>query len=594
MRGRAVWLWVAAALVITLLAPAGVVAVPGGDEPLASAGGGTVAVGYQGVLSDRLGQPLTGLFPMQFALYSARTSGSRLWESGPLEVAAAQGTFEVTLNVAQSLLDGRSLWLAVYVDGETLTPRQEILAVPYAAGLLPNVSVRGASGDILAATHSGVGSALWGSSPRGTGVYGTSDSGRAVFGENVGATQGQGYGGYFTSTSGVGVYGESSAEATASAAAATGVRGYSLNGHGMYGETASAARAGVAGASANGYGVRGESTNGVALAGLSANGLALRAQAVSGVGAEVHSEEGQGLLASSGGQDATDHAAEFRAVAGHALRAESGANAAVWAESGSVTGVPDFSGRGALVGRGEALGVYGASATGSGVEGASVNGVAVRGTSAKNYAGYFVSSGERALYAASLDGRHYDAYFGGELGIEVAGSAHIHEDVVVDGDVWIAGTLQVAGGRSGYSLTVARNLGTEELRRGELVEVVGMDPAEPGQPVVPGVRRTQGAASLAVLGVVDCAYDPVQGFLSDDETPIPVGGYVGIVTQGAYRTVRAETLEGAIAPGDLLASGALPGHVMRAGAPQVGTVVGKALESLTTRTGTIAVFVTLE
>jgi hypothetical protein len=50
---------------------------------------------------------------------------------------------------------------------------------------------------------------------------------------------------------------------------------------------------------------------------------------------------------------------------------------------------------------------------------------------------------------------------------------------------------------------------------------------------------------------------------------------------------------GAISPGDLLVTSSTPGHAMRDDNPKVGTVLGKALEPLTSSTGVIKVLVSL-
>lgn len=70
-----------------------------------------------------------------------------------------------------------------------------------------------------------------------------------------------------------------------------------------------------------------------------------------------------------------------------------------------------------------------------------------------------------------------------------------------------------------------------------------------------------------------------------DEVPVAV---VGIVP------VKASAENGPIAPGDLLVSSSLPGHVMRDTKPQAGTIVGKALGALNAKTGVIRILVTLQ
>ncbi len=58
--------------------------------------------------------------------------------------------------------------------------------------------------------------------------------------------------------------------------------------------------------------------------------------------------------------------------------------------------------------------------------------------------------------------------------------------------------------------------------------------------------------------------------------------------------VKADAKYGAIKRGDLLTTSATPGHAMLASDPKLGTIVGKALESLESGTGEIKVMVTLQ
>jgi hypothetical protein len=70
-----------------------------------------------------------------------------------------------------------------------------------------------------------------------------------------------------------------------------------------------------------------------------------------------------------------------------------------------------------------------------------------------------------------------------------------------------------------------------------------------------------------------------------NEVPLAV---VGIVP------CKVSAENGAIRPGDLLVTSSTPGHAMRDEDPRTGTVVGKALESLASGTGSIKVLVTLQ
>jgi hypothetical protein len=77
---------------------------------------------------------------------------------------------------------------------------------------------------------------------------------------------------------------------------------------------------------------------------------------------------------------------------------------------------------------------------------------------------------------------------------------------------------------------------------------------------------------------------PVEGE-SDGEIPLAV---VGVVP------VKVSAENGAIQPGDLLVTSSTAGHAMRGVNPPVGTVLGKALESLDSGVGTILALVTLQ
>jgi len=89
-------------------------------------------IGYQGQLTDSGGQLLTGTYDMKFRLYNADVGGSQLGsEIDKSAVDVNSGLFSVELPVDASHFDGQALWLEVQVGTEVLSPRQEILPVPY-------------------------------------------------------------------------------------------------------------------------------------------------------------------------------------------------------------------------------------------------------------------------------------------------------------------------------------------------------------------------------------------------------------------------------------------------------------------------------
>jgi hypothetical protein len=248
MKTRTMWITIGVAAILILMA-GGAGALPGRTEPDA-----TVAskINYQGRLTDPGGAPLSGNFPMRFQVYDDPGAGAQLWDSGIVNISVDQGLFNVALSVDPTDFDGRALWLRIYVDGEWLSPRQELLPVPYALSLRPGAVVQGEptgwEGHVLRVNMDGaypLGKAIWGSvatgqalrgnATGGYGVIGYTEEGYGVYGIDGGGDVARGYGGYFDSSNGVGVYGHSNATSYYTNMYAPGVYGRSANGAGVYG-----------------------------------------------------------------------------------------------------------------------------------------------------------------------------------------------------------------------------------------------------------------------------------------------------------------------------------------------------------------------
>ena len=139
MRNKKVIAMMVVGLVAIFLAASGVVASPpmfGDDPPVES------KINYQGQLMDDAGNPLDGTYDMEFRFYNAAVGGSQVGSTiSRGDVAVANGLFSVKLDVDQSDFNGQGLWLEVKVEGETLSPRQEILPVPYALSLKPGAEI---------------------------------------------------------------------------------------------------------------------------------------------------------------------------------------------------------------------------------------------------------------------------------------------------------------------------------------------------------------------------------------------------------------------------------------------------------------------
>ncbi|MBN2001939.1 MAG: hypothetical protein JXA21_01175 [Anaerolineae bacterium] len=98
----------------------------------------TTTVNYQGRLADSSGTPINDTLSMQFSLFDSAVGGVRLW--GPethATVSVADGLFSAGLGsqtsggIPTNILSG-DLWLEIVVDTETLSPREQLRAVPYA------------------------------------------------------------------------------------------------------------------------------------------------------------------------------------------------------------------------------------------------------------------------------------------------------------------------------------------------------------------------------------------------------------------------------------------------------------------------------
>lgn len=166
-------------------------------------------ISYQGRLFDSGGAPLDGSYTMRFNVYDDPVAGSALWDSGNVSVLVEDGLFNVKLGVDQGDFDGQALWLNIIVEGETLSPRQEILAAPYALSLRPGADIVGDAIGAADATVAGyapaTGTALYADANGGAGLFGDSENSYGVWGSSNDS-----WGGFFTSDDGYGIRVETS------------------------------------------------------------------------------------------------------------------------------------------------------------------------------------------------------------------------------------------------------------------------------------------------------------------------------------------------------------------------------------------------
>jgi len=207
---------------------------------------------------------------------------------------------------------------------------------------------------------------------------------------------------------------------------------------------------------------------------------------------------------------------------------------------------------------GNGIGVYGSQdGSGWGVYGTSVSGTGVRA---------FSTNGP-GLVAQSSTGRPIEARAGGSV---------LRFYVASNGDVFADGTYQSPAADFAELLPAAAN-----SEPGDVMSI-----AEDGRLVV-----SKEAYDRTVVGVHSTQPAFLGGSTGDDATKdgkIPLG-VVGIVP------VKVCNENGAITPGDMLVASSRPGHAMRAcdDAPN-GTVIGKALQSSSERSGVIKTLLILQ
>jgi hypothetical protein len=107
-------------------------------------------INYQGRLTDSAtGRALPGYHELEISLFDDASSGTALWSEMHAVNADSSGVFSVILGNSTPLeiMFRDPVWLEVTVDGETLTPRREIVSVPFAFQALNADSLEGYGAD---------------------------------------------------------------------------------------------------------------------------------------------------------------------------------------------------------------------------------------------------------------------------------------------------------------------------------------------------------------------------------------------------------------------------------------------------------------
>ncbi len=453
----------------------------------------------------------------------------------------------------------------------------------------------GAAHDHWGETWSGSGTGLSLNSSTGIGVRGTStDSyGTGVYGEGVVGVEGSGVtgvSGSSWSSSGTGVYGEGGTGVEGKCIGDSGCvgifgqgglsRGIGVEGFGftgIEGKSSSDYGRGVSGSNrhgSNGYGVYGlseSSSGGYGVFGLSSSsddtGTGVYGQGSKGVhgrggnkGVFGESYSGTGVSGYSSGSSGTGVSGE-----GHTgVSGRSTINSGI-----GVFGQSDSSG--------QATGVRGLSysTSGRGVVGSAsatsgnTYGVIGYNSSPDGHAGFFRNTSVGVALRAQSDGW-------GNIIEGWSGFSDRKFRVGWDGDVRADGSF--LGGGADYAELLP---GAAGLEPGEVLVI-----SPEGE-----LSRSTKSHQSSVAGV----YSTQPGFVAGaGDDSVDVSGRIPLAVMGVV-PVKATTENGHIQPGDLLTSSGTPGHAMQAGEnPPVGTVIGKALEPLTTSSGVIKILVVLQ
>lgn len=164
------------------------------------------AIPIQGQLTGSSGNPISGTVSITFTLYTASVSGTIVCQDND-NVVVVGGLFNAQMDYCSGAeVSGQALWLGIQVAGEAaeMTPRQEILPVPYAHSLRPGAVISGTQDGILTVRSTGTGDAdglvayggdsgegVTGISTSGSGVYGNSETGFGVYAVGGGSGRNQ-------------------------------------------------------------------------------------------------------------------------------------------------------------------------------------------------------------------------------------------------------------------------------------------------------------------------------------------------------------------------------------------------------------------
>ena len=91
---------------------------------------------FQGALKDENGEPVSDTKIIQFLIYDDETAGSVVWSEYQNTVEIVDGIFSVELGsdtvFPEDLFQTEELFITFQLGGAEMSPRQQLLSVPYA------------------------------------------------------------------------------------------------------------------------------------------------------------------------------------------------------------------------------------------------------------------------------------------------------------------------------------------------------------------------------------------------------------------------------------------------------------------------------
>lgn len=174
----------------------------------------------------------------------------------------------------------------------------------------------------------------------------------------------------------------------------------------------------------------------------------------------------------------------------------------------------------------------------------------------------------------------------GTIGVYAYASSEMGgQALYVDGNAYVNGNVYVAGSKGGYVVDTFKNVDGIPFETGDVVklkgtQVVCFQGKNNNIPVAEVILADQ-ENDTRTIGIVDRSTDG-----DSDE--------LQVVTLGAYARCKVDASTTPIEAGDLLTSSNNPGFAIKAVNPQIGTIIGKALEPLAEGTGYISVFVNIQ